>query len=199
MHCKSIWSFSLSEGQAKWPSYDSQVTAIILPWWLILHQILLSSGYWGGAATNINWLCFSRYSWVPFIMTANTIKLLKVFCRKTFPPHEYNMRLTFKYLLWRLSLRFLFCYYQVWLLNMYVYLCIIKNIELQETGYISSFMVWLDYNLIRNSDPNRRWNSAETALNQRWFNIFRIRIRFGAESALNQRRISADLILRNVV
>ena len=31
-------------------------------------------------------------------------------------------------------------------------------------------MVWLDYNLIRNSDPNRRWNSAESAPYQRRFN-----------------------------
>ena len=62
-----------------------------------------------------------------------------------------------------------------------------------------SIMVWLDYSIIRISDPIRRRISAESELNQRWFSIFRIRIRFGAKSAPFQRRISADLVLRTVV
>ena len=46
-----------------------------------------------------------------------------------------------------------------------------------------SQMVWLDYNIIRNSDPIQRRNSAESALNQRRFSIFG----YGSDSAPNQR------------
>ena len=68
---------------------------------------------------------------------------------------------------------------------------------LLRTIYHIRLMVWLDYGIIRNSEPIRSRISAFPALNQLRFSIFGHRIRFGIKSALKSCWNGADSDFRS--